>query len=172
MEISTIISERQSLQNELAELTRQYEKQKAPLSARIEELKGKEELVAKGFDVAKIELGRSFVRVWGDPYSLTDGIHTREESIAECAIADILDGCKHLKEKFFGNKRYGGFHQRCDCRYHYGPTYGSIVEEVGLCDPDHIPSTSEEIEASVYYIQSFKDKDMTEIAKKLQEQCL
>ena len=156
MEISTIISERQSLQKELAELTRQYKKQKAALSARIEELKGKEELVAKGFDLEKVELGRSLIFVKGNPYALTDGIHTQEETIAECAIADILDGCKHLKEKFFGNKRYEGFYQRCDCKYHYWPTYGYIEDEISLCDPDRIPETPEEIEAAIYYIQTLK----------------
>ena len=167
MEISTIIAERLSLEKNLAEITREYKKQKADLSARIALLKQKEQTVTEGYDLAKVELGRYLIVVSGNPYARTDDVRMGAETIAEHAIADILSGCKHLKGEYFGNKEYGRFYQRCDCEYHYGPTYGSIVDYIGLRDGSRIPTTPEEVEAAVYYIKLFESEKAAEIIRTL-----
>lgn len=154
--ISEIISERNSLENELAEITREFEKRSKDLSSRIALLKQKEEIVKEGLDLDKIELGRSFISVCGNPYALTDDNRDGKHSIAKAAIDDILNGCRKLKSEYFGNKVYGSYYQRCDCEYHYGPTHGSIVDEIGLRDRERIPTTPEEIEVSVYYLSVYE----------------
>lgn len=59
--------------------------------------------------------------------------------------------CKHLRKEYFGQKRYEGYHQRSDHPYGFGPTNGSIVEEVGLRNREKELS-DEEVEAAVYFM--------------------
>jgi hypothetical protein len=150
--ISDIIKERLDCEQELACLKKLYEEQKKEIEDRIKELSDKEKVVSEGLDLEKIELGKKVLYIHGNPYqrcqdTKSDGSNT----LAKLAIADILDGCRHLRKEYFGQKRYEGYHQRSDHSYGYGPSHGSIVEEVGLRNREKELS-DEEVEAAVYYL--------------------
>ena len=150
--ISDIIRERLDCEHELVCLNNLYKEQKKIIEDRIKELSEKEKVVSEGLDLEKIELGKKVLYIHGNPYqrcqdTKSDGSNT----LAKLAIADILDGCKHLRREYFGQKRYEGYHQRSDHSYGYGPSHGSIVEEVGLRNREKELS-EEEVEAAVYFL--------------------
>lgn len=149
--ISNIIKEHIQAAKELEALTKQFEKEKDQYLKKINRLKEQERIIAIGIDLDKIELGRSILRIHGNPYAMNNDIHKDSDTIAQCAIRDILDGCKHLHRRYFGNKVYAHFYQRCDCEYGLGPTYGDIVDYVGLKEPGK-ELTDDEVEAAVYYL--------------------
>lgn len=156
MKISEIVKARLMLEDELESIEREYKEKVQSLSLRIEKCKEKERLMSTGFDIEKIELGRKLIEITGNPYAYNDDVKHESQTIASLAIEDILNGCKHLKGEYFGNKQYAGFYQRCDCRYHYCPTYGTIVDEIGLNVRDR-ELTPEEVEAAVYYIKVYPE---------------
>lgn len=150
--ISKIIKERLALEAELKAMTESFERRKKELTQQISQHKEQEQIVSSGLDLEKIELGKKVLYVYGNPYercqdTKSDGSNT----LAKLAIADILDGCKHLRKEYFGQKRYEGYHQRSDHPYGFGPSHGSIVEEVGLRNREKELS-DEEVEAAVYYL--------------------
>lgn len=150
--ISKIIKERLALEAELKAMTESFERRKNELTQQIGKCKEQEQIVSSGLDLEKIELGKKVLYVYGNPYkrcqdTKSDGSNT----LAKLAIADILDGCKHLRKEYFGQKRYEGYHQRRDHPYGLGPSHGSIVEEVGLRNREKELS-DEEVEAAVYYL--------------------
>lgn len=55
--------------------------------------------------------------------------------LVNAAKADLSSGATKLRTKYIGQKRYGGFDQREDCRYGYGPRHGSIYQKIGLRNP-------------------------------------
>ena len=150
--ISEIIRERLECEHELVCLKNLYEQEKKKVEEYIKELSDKEKVVAEGLDLDKIEIGKKVLSIKGNPYTHCQDTHMNgSNTLAKLAIADILDGCKHLRTEFFGQKRYAGFHQRSDHRYGYGPSHGDIVESVGLRDPNK-ELTEEEVEAAVYFL--------------------
>lgn len=153
-DISSIIKERLEYQKKLDFLTRRYTKEKDRLNGLINELNRKEMILASGLDLRKVELGRKLLKVKGNPYVLTDGATSKNDNIATLAIEDIIKGCPHLRKKFFGNKEYSSFHQRCDCKYGMTPVHGTITEQIALADPNH-QLTPEEAEAAAYYLWSW-----------------
>lgn len=78
-----------------------------------------------------------------------------KQTIAEAAIIDIANGCKYLKSRYFGNKRYSGFYQRCDSKYGSGPRHGSTVDRIGLKNPS-TELTDDEKDACIYYLKVWK----------------
>lgn len=155
MKISEIIKKRLELEKQLKTLTVSYEEQKEKYSNEIAKCKEQEKIIAKGFDLDKIELGRKLIAIQGNPYARTDDTcFNGDNVIAKCAIEDILNGCKKLKREYIGNKRYEGYYQRCDCKYGYGPSHGTIVDRIELVDTQK-ELNEDEIEAVVYYLTIF-----------------
>lgn len=150
--ISKIIQNRLELEEELRELTNLFESKKKDYLKKIAKCKEQEQIVSVGLDLDKIELGKKILYIHGNPYGKSDDVrYSGDNFIAKEAIKDILNGCKHLRKEFFGNKVYEGYYQRCDCKYGYGPSHGGIVDEIGLKDRDK-ELTEDEIEATVYYL--------------------
>jgi hypothetical protein len=115
-----------------------------------EELLFSQKLLLADFDLEKVSITDNILLIQGNVTNSCEG-----SVIAELAAADIANGCKHLKTKYFGNKRYDGFYQRNDCEYGYGPKHGSIVERVGLRDTKKV-LTPEEQEACIYTLLNYK----------------
>lgn len=152
MTLTEIIRQRTALEAELDGKARDFLKYQKETTAEINALKEKEALLENGFDLEKVELGRMVVTINGNPYGDTGC--SKDKTIAEEAIRDILDGCKKLKVEYFGNKRYEGFYQRSDHDYGLGPTYGTIVDRIEL-NIRKRDLTPEEAEAAIYYIRVY-----------------
>lgn len=159
MTLTEIIRQRILLEAELSKKYWEFQDFQKKITAEIDALKEKESLLENGFDLEKIELGRTVVTIKGNPYGDTGC--SKDKTIAEEAIRDILDGCKRLKVEYFGNKRYEGFYQRSNHDYGFGPTYGSIVDRVEL-NIRKRDLTSEEAEAAVYYIRVYNKIEKTQ----------
>lgn len=97
-----------------------------------------------------IQIAESVLHVSGD------GVDTLvdDRKLTEAAALDIATGCNHIKKRFFGNKIYESFYQACDCGYGYGPSHGSICDEIGLRNPSR-ELTREEAEACIYYLKNY-----------------
>lgn len=152
MTLKEIIRQRILLEAELSKKYWEFQDFQKKTTAEIDTLKEKEALLENGFDLEKVELGRTIVTIKGNPYGDTGC--SKEKTIAEEAIRDILDGCKRLKTEYFGNKRYEGFYQRSNHPYGFGPTYGTIVDRIEL-NIRKRDLTPEEVEAAVYYIRVY-----------------
>lgn len=150
-----VILEKGRLERRLCELMETYNAQAQSLRDAIMEFDRLRDQISRGLDPDRMALGRRILDVSGNPWARTDGCASGD-TIAEAAIRDIANGCPRLRETFFGNKRYEGFYQRCDCRYGYCPVHGSIVDEVGLSrDYRDRTLTDEEADAAIYYLLSF-----------------
>lgn len=152
MTLTEIIRQRILLEAELSKKYWEFQDFQKKTTAEIDALKEKEALLENGFNLEKVELGRTVVSIKGNPYGDTGC--SKDKTIAEEAIRDILDGCKKLKVEYFGNKRYEGFYQRSDHDYGFGPTYGTIVDRIELSIRKR-DLTPEEVEAAIYYIRVY-----------------
>lgn len=150
-----IVKERFTKQNELSQKTEAFKKERAKLNSEIQELLRLENVAHNGLDLDKIQIAEKLIRISGNPFGKTSDV-TKFNGIviAECAIIDIAEDCKKMRTQFFGNKEYGGFYQRCDCKYGYGPRHGSIVDRIGLIDKEH-QFTDDEKDACIYYIKNY-----------------
>jgi hypothetical protein len=87
-----------------------------------------------------------------------------EDRVAEMegAIADLLNGCKHLRTQFFGTKAYAHWHgQSSRHSYGYGPKHGSMIFQIGIQKPVRDRASDpllsdEEIDAAVYYLRNLE----------------
>ena len=110
----------------------------------------------RGVDADKMDLGATCVYVRGNPIS------PQRKGVIKNAITDLLNTKgANLKKTYFGMKNYEGFgDQGCDCEYGMGPTYGSIVFEVGIT-PEYrkkdIPDAL--LEAAIYYLANYKHRE-------------
>lgn len=154
MKLFEVVRTRIEVQRILSDITAQFTKDKDRLTAQIQKLIGLENVSVDGFDVEKIQMAESVLYIHGDPYGVTDG--GKKDCIADAAIADIANGCRHLKKEFFGNKTYSGYYQRCDCNYGYGPSHGGIRDEIGLKDSARKRElTDDEKDACIYYVKNY-----------------
>ena len=148
-----IVAERHKKQIELESLRKEFEAKEESLSNEIRILLKLENTALNGFDVIKIQLAESVLYVDGNPYGNTD---VRDKSLAERAMIDIANNTQLLRRQFFGNKRYDGFYEEWSDTYGSGPTYGSIVDEVGLRrDARGRDLTDDEKDAAIYYLKNF-----------------
>lgn len=144
--VSDVIKERITLTKELASKRETFQKEEKELVDKISKLKRLENIGATGLDLDKVELAEKILSIQGNPYG---------HKIIHLAIDDIATGCNHLKNKYFGNKRYEGFYQRQDCEYGYGPKHGAIVDKIALKSSYQRDLTPDEQDACIYYLQNF-----------------
>lgn len=122
------------------------------------------EMSAAGIDFDKVALAKTILTVRG---TYADGGADRASVVSD-AVKQLATG-KPVREHygdlwrvFFGTKSYDRWYgQRCDCEYGYGPSYGSIIFDVGLTDAvrqsrTHADLTSDEIEACIYYLTNLE----------------
>ena len=161
--ISDIIKKRLELEDQLEDLLKTYQAAKRATEIQLAQIKEKEATLRQGFDLEKIELAKTILFVHGNPYALTDDSHGDRNPIALEAIRDLLGGCKVLRREYFGNKRYERFYQSGTWSYFCGPTYGHVVDEVGLKESARKRALApDEVEAAVYYLTIYNQlKDAT-----------
>ena len=150
-----IVQERNAIEIELKEEIKSHNNKVSVLEKQISELKRLESIGENNIDLEKVRVAEKILSVGGNPYGKTDDvIKFGYKTIAEQAIIDIADGCPHLKRRYFGNKRYEGFYQGCDCEYGYGPRHGSIVDRIELRNTQKELS-DEEKDACIYYLKNY-----------------
>jgi hypothetical protein len=76
-------------------------------------------------------------------------------SLIEDAKKDLATGAKHLSHEYIGQKYYSGYDQRCDCKYGYGPSHGSIYQRIGLRNPSKELSEYD-IECCLYLLENIE----------------
>lgn len=148
-----VVKERHERQKELNLKTKTFKEEESRLDSEIEELLRLENVAQEGLDIAKIQIAEDILDVRGNIYGKTDwgsGVPT----IAELAIVDIAEDCEFMKSKYFGNKQYEGYYQRCNSEYGYGPRHGSIIDRIGLKNPK-TKLTDDEKDACIYYIKNY-----------------
>jgi hypothetical protein len=114
-------------------------------------------MAVRGVDPDTLALAKSVIYVEGSVREQAGGAFT-------AAIEAIAAGGDELLTKYIGAKRYDGFHQRCDCKYGYGPSHGYIVFEVGLTrdirekawPPDEHPLTEEQADAAIRWLHALR----------------
>lgn len=160
MKLHEIVKEKSELHQKHGNLKREYDIEISKINNRIKELERIESAAMNDLNIDYIQIAESILRVYGNPYGITDNC---ESTIAYYAITDIATGCNHLKKEFFGNKRYSGYYQRNDCNYGYGPSHGSTVDYIGLKDDARKRDlTGEEKDACIYYLRNYKKiKELT-----------
>lgn len=152
MYLHEIVKKRSDLQIRKAILFAEYKKQSEILEKQIEELNRMEQVGASGLDIEKVALSESILYCHGDIWQ-----EVGDRRIGSAAVIDIANDCKHLNERYFGNKVYGSYHQRCDCEYGMGPSHGSIQEEIGLRKEFRgVPLNDEQKDACIYYLRNYK----------------
>jgi hypothetical protein len=119
------------------------------LNSRRSELQNTLDNHLKGLDGDKMDRGASVVYIKGKAHSPC------RKGVLQEAIQDLLNNSgKKMKERYFGVKNYDSFgDQECDCEYGMGPTYGSIVFEIGL-HREYRNKTIDEnlLEDAIYYL--------------------
>lgn len=157
MKLTDLVRRRVVRETELSLKTKEFEKFRDEAVAEITRLKAEEAVVKKGYDLEKIRLAQTVIRISGNPYAETDDVRRGAKTIAEYAIQDLVSGCEILKKTYFGNKRYDGYYQY-DCHdYGYGPTHGSTVDYIGLKTSNEL--TEEGVDAAIYYIMVYNELD-------------
>lgn len=150
-----IVKERYAKQVELFNLTKEFKTKETCLENEIKELKRLENIGENNLDLQKIQIAETLLIIRGNPYGNAES-EFGKPPIANVAIIDIANGCPTLKSHYFGNKRYGGYYQRCDCSYGSCPTHGSIVDEIGLQSEARTKDlTDDEKDACIYYLKNY-----------------
>lgn len=153
-----IVKEKHELKLQLSGQEKTFNNFKKDMQAKICELERLEKLASENNDLEKIQLAETVVYVHGNPYGRTSDVNQfNYATIAEQAIIDLANGCRHLKRQFFGNKRYEGYYQGTDCEYGMGPRHGSIVDQIGLKQSARTRDlTDEEKDACIYYLRNYE----------------
>lgn len=153
--LSTIVRARVAKQSKLAKLRADFRDKKIVLEDEIKALERLEKIGSKGIQPEVVKIAEKVLDVRGEPFIKTDG---GGRSILLEAIDDIGTGVQKLRHAFFGNKRYEGFYQRCDCYYGMGPRHGHIVDYIGLRDGFrvNVPLTPEQTDACIYYLNNYR----------------
>jgi hypothetical protein len=112
-----------------------------------------------GYDPVRIRSADMVLDVRG----LRNGYY--DQSVVNDAKADLLDGCKTMREKYFGSKHYDRWeYQREDHKYGYSPNYGCVVFSIGLRNPKGFPTESE-IEDCLYLLNAMENPNFREAMK-------
>jgi hypothetical protein len=156
MRLFEIVKERVKKQEALAILKKDFDYNKLLLENEIKELIEFENMLGVNLDLNKVFIAKNILKCIGDIYGKADA-GFGSLVIAELAIIDIANGCKHLKKQYFGNKRYSGYYQRSNHEYGYGPAHGGIVDEIALAsDARERDLTEDEKDACIYYLKNYK----------------
>ena len=161
MRLHEIVKKRADLIAQQNKLSFDYRKEFERLDTEITELSRLERICGNGLYLEKVLIGEKILECRGDIWANVDG-----RILAEAAMVDIANDCPHLKEKYFGNKRYDRFYQSSDHTYGYGPKHGGIKDEISIksyCR--HGNFTSEEKDACIYYLQNYKAIEATKTIK-------
>jgi len=153
MKLFQIVTEKQAIEIALDIERKKFDEFVAKSSARLKELRRLQDMACGGINIDYVQIAERVIAVEGKPHAITNDTQNGK-TIADEAIEDIALGCPHLKAQYFGNKRYEGFYQRCDCEYGYGPRHGYIVDRIELKHRGSTVLTDEEKDACIYYLKN------------------
>jgi hypothetical protein len=153
MRLFEIVAEKQDIQKAMDAERSRFDSFIKESEWRLKELNRLQDMACGGINIDYVQIAEKIIAVEGKPHAITNDTKNGK-TIADEAIEDIALGCPHLKTKYFGNKRYEGFYQRCDCEYGYGPSHGYIVDEIALKGRGNILPTDEEKDACIYYLKN------------------
>lgn len=166
MKLHEVVKKRAEKENQLKDVIKTFELCKDQLLSEISELKRLENIASKNIDIEKVLIAEKILYVSGDIYGKTSDVTKfNGVTIAAEAVIDISNNCEKLKKQYFGNKRYEGFYQRCDCGYGLGPRHGSIVDEISLKSEYRKVKdlTNDDKDACIYYLLNYNQiKDLKE----------
>lgn len=129
------------------------------LERRWEELKRERDLATAGLAPDQLALAQSVIYVQGKPADSAEGAF-------DAAVSAVAAGGDGLLNGYIGAKHYGGFHQREDHQYGYGPKHGSTCFAVGLledvrrrevADGEHVLTEDEAAAATAYLLTLKKE---------------
>lgn len=158
MKLFEIVRRKSELGAEYGKLHKAYTEETDKIKEEVKKLEQLESVAMNGLNIDYVQLAESVMYVSGDPYGQTDNVKVgRHSTIAFSAIDDIASGCKHLKTKYYGNKTYSGYYQRCDCEYGMGPSHGGICDRIELTYAARKRElTDDEKDACIYYLRNYK----------------
>lgn len=148
-----IVKERFEKQKELSEKTNDFKAECKKLDAEIQELLRLEAVGQSGAELDKVQIAEEILNIQGDPFGVVDG---GSAAIADLAVIDVAEDFIKMRNQYFGNKKYSGYYQRCNCEYGMGPKHGTIVDRIELKDTER-EYTDEEKDACIYYIKNYKE---------------
>ena len=152
MKLTDLHKQKIQVNESLQQLDKDYKKQKTELEKQLKELSQKINLESKGISVDRIQSALTLLSIRGE-YKQTE----KRDEVVESSVKDLLNGSKHLKEKYFGVKIYSGFgEQREDHKYGYGPRHGNIVFAIGLKVTDR-ELTDSEVEDCLYLLTNIEE---------------
>jgi len=151
--IFELSKEIKEIELDIEEKTIEYKNIIDILTKRKCELKNTLDNLLRGLDADKMDRGSEVIYVNGKLNSKL------RKDVLNNAIKELLNNRgQSLKEQYFGIKIYDGFgEQECDCSYGMGPTYGSIVFEIGLLKKYRnrdIDIPDNELEDAIYYLSN------------------
>lgn len=151
IKLNKVVKKRSDKQGELFKIEQEFSKTKKDLQNEIAELLRLEQIVSDEIDPLKVQVAERILCVKGNPFGKVDEGNT----IADSAIVDIANDFDKLRKKYFGNKVYAGYYQRCDCEYGMGPGHGRVVDRIGLKNPE-LHYTGDDKDACIYYIKNYE----------------
>jgi hypothetical protein len=148
-----LVQERIDLNQCLNDEEAEWEARRSYLVTTIIKLSQDIKLLQTGIDPEQMKLGREVVAIRGN-------ILKNYEGAFDAALNEIAKGGRYLVNQYIGCKHYGGFRQREDHEYGYGPRHGSTVFAVELqkdvrqkmLDDADLLLTDEQREAGIAYL--------------------
>lgn len=147
--IFELSKEIKEITNDIKEKEQEHKDLMNALNSRKSELTNTLNNHLKGLDADKMDKGAEVVYVRGNATS-----QPRKDVVKSAINCLLNEEGKSLQNQYFGIKNYDAFgDQGCDCEYGMGPTYGSIVFEVGLNPKYRTGEIKPELlECAIYYL--------------------
>ena len=125
-----------------------HKKELSELDSKIEKLRKLNGVAVAGFDLSKVSMAESLVRVSGSPDSPERG-RAVSRAVKKVACEPIP-----MRRQYVGVKQCSGFgDQGCDCEYGMGPRHGHIVFRIESLKRKDEWSEIER-DAAIYYLSN------------------
>lgn len=147
------------LEQEKKEIKEKYERAIREVDMKITKVKESLALDIGGVDVQRVENARRFIYIYG-----LEHFGPGESSLVLKALEKtIIENPNRLKTYYYGCKEYAGFDlQSIECKYGYGPTYGTVVWEIGATNmwrKGEIDLTESDLDDIMYYLQVIRNPE-------------
>ncbi len=143
------------IQKEHLKKQKEYDAHCTEYSKQSKAIEDKIYLLNNNLDIEKIQHGAELIRLQFPYISYKETFSMIYNDIVEDAKRDIAEDCKKLRTEYFGQKKYGGFDQREDHKYGYGPKHGSTYQSIGLKNPN-IELSDYDKECCLYLLGNLK----------------
>lgn len=143
-------------EEELETINAEYSKAKTANKQKQKNIKEQIIYAKRSVDISKIKKGLELLELKFP--TMRSNISQKKytmiyDDIVKDAKADIATGGEKLRRGYFGQKYYGGYDQRSDHPYGYGPRHGGIYQSIGLRKPEEA-MTDEQAEVCLYVLEN------------------